>query len=253
MPRTEVSTSAAKGSEGLSNRVSIILRRSIDQRRCAVYMAVSFIQFFSYSFGSTLYHCMCGCVLCTLLFHFVQVSLMYSGPGSSVGVAIDYGLDGPEIEFRWGRDVSAPVQTGPGAHPACCTMGTGSFPGVKYGWGMLLTTHPLLVPRSWKSRDIGRVEIYLDPPSGPHRACNGVTLLYLLYILIVTYVPFWVFCFIVLFCVLFVCKCVLCCCHRASNQSQLTNISSQLYTFFIKYSSACFDLQLSHLQAAHEY
>jgi hypothetical protein len=25
----------------------------------------------------------------------------------------------------------AQVQTGPGAHPASCTMGTGSFPGVK--------------------------------------------------------------------------------------------------------------------------
>ena len=25
----------------------------------------------------------------------------------------------------------APVQTGPGAHSGCCTMGTGSFPGVK--------------------------------------------------------------------------------------------------------------------------
>jgi len=25
---------------------------------------------------------------------------------------------------------SAPVQTGPGAHPASCTMGTGSFPGL---------------------------------------------------------------------------------------------------------------------------
>jgi hypothetical protein len=27
-----------------------------------------------------------------------------SGPGSSVGVATDYGLDGPGIESRWGRD-----------------------------------------------------------------------------------------------------------------------------------------------------
>jgi len=27
-------------------------------------------------------------------------------------------------------------------------MGTGSFPGVKCGWGMLVTTHPLLLPRS---------------------------------------------------------------------------------------------------------
>jgi len=52
-----------------------------------------------------------------------------------------------------GRDFS-PIQTGPGAHPASCTMGTGSFPGVKCGRGVLLTPHPLLVPRSWKSRAI---------------------------------------------------------------------------------------------------
>ena len=30
-----------------------------------------------------------------------------------------------------GARFSAPVQTGPGAHPASCKMGTGSFPGVK--------------------------------------------------------------------------------------------------------------------------
>jgi len=40
------------------------------------------------------------------------------------------------------------------AHPACCTMGTGPFPGVNYGRGVLLTTHSLLVSRSWKSRAI---------------------------------------------------------------------------------------------------
>jgi len=33
-------------------------------------------------------------------------------------------------------------------------MGTGSFLRVKYGWGVLLTTHPLLVAWSWKSRAI---------------------------------------------------------------------------------------------------
>ena len=39
-------------------------------------------------------------------------------------------------------------------HPASCTVGTGSFPGVKFGRGLLLTTHPLLVPWSWKGTAI---------------------------------------------------------------------------------------------------
>jgi hypothetical protein len=68
-----------------------------------------------------------------------------SGPGSVVGIATGYGLDCPGIEFRWGARFPAPVYTGPGAHPASCTMGTGSFPGVKSGRGVTLTPHPLLV------------------------------------------------------------------------------------------------------------
>jgi hypothetical protein len=42
-----------------------------------------------------------------------------------------YGLDGPGIESRWGRDSFAHVQNGPGAHTASCTMGTVSSPRVK--------------------------------------------------------------------------------------------------------------------------
>jgi len=45
-----------------------------------------------------------------------------------------------------GARFSAPVQTGPGAHPASCTMGTVFFPGVKSGQDVTLTPHPLLVP-----------------------------------------------------------------------------------------------------------
>jgi hypothetical protein len=44
-------------------------------------------------------------------------------------------------------------------------------------------------------------------------------------IILVMYVPFWVLCFIEMFCVLFVCKYVLYYCHRESTQLQLTNIS----------------------------
>jgi len=35
------------------------------------------------------------------------------------------------MESLWGVRFSEPVQNGPGAHPASCTMGTGSFPGVE--------------------------------------------------------------------------------------------------------------------------
>jgi len=58
------------------------------------------------------------------------------GRGSSVGIANDYGLDGPESNPGGGRDFP-PVQTGPGTHPASCIMGTGSFPGIEAagGWG----------------------------------------------------------------------------------------------------------------------
>ena len=83
------------------------------------------------------------------------------GPGSSVGIATGYGLDGPGIKSQWEARFSAPVQTGPGAHPASCTMGTGSFPGVKCDRGVTLTTHSLLAPRSCKSRAIPL------PTSGP--------------------------------------------------------------------------------------
>jgi hypothetical protein len=70
----------------------------------------------------------------------------------------DYGLDDRAIGDRspeGAKDFSCSlcVQTGSGAHPAYCTMGTeGPFPGVKRGLGVMLTTHPNLVPKSWMSR-----------------------------------------------------------------------------------------------------
>jgi hypothetical protein len=62
-------------------------------------------------------------------------------PGNSVGIATGYGLNGPRIEFF------AHVQSGPVAHPASCTIGTGSFPGVKRP-GRGAGHPPLLAPRS---------------------------------------------------------------------------------------------------------
>jgi len=82
--------------------------------------------------------------------------------GSSVGIATELRAGRSGIESRWGRDFP-PVQTGPGAHPAPCKMGTGSFPGVKCGRGVLLITHSLLVPRPWKSRAIPLPNLWATP------------------------------------------------------------------------------------------
>ena len=89
----------------------------------------------------------------TMSFYFFKVHKFKCGPGSSAGIATDLRAGRFGIESRWGRDFP-PVQTGPGTYPTSCKMGTGSFTGVKCGRGVLLTTHPLLVPRSWKSRAI---------------------------------------------------------------------------------------------------
>jgi len=116
--------------EGLSNRVSTIIRRYTDRMKFAVYMAVSFNTFFHILLFPFLNHCIYGCVFCVLLFTFV----------------------------------------------------------------------------------------------------NYIFKLLCLCILNVMYVPFCVFCFIVLFPVLSVCKCVLYCCHRVSTQLQL-NISYHIIPY----------------------
>ena len=59
-------------------------------------------------------------------------------------------MNGPGIESRWGARFSAPVQTGPGAQPASCTVGTESFPGIKRP-GRGADPHPHLQFRGLKN------------------------------------------------------------------------------------------------------
>ena len=84
--------------------------------------------------------------------YFLVSYLFYQicGPGSSVVIAtkLRAGLSG--IESRWGRIILS-VQTVSGTHPASYKMGTVSFLGTKCGRGVLLITHPLLVPLLWNS------------------------------------------------------------------------------------------------------
>ena len=73
-----------------------------------------------------------------------------------------------------GARFSTPVQTGPGAHPASCTMGTGSLPGVKSGRGVTLTPYPLLVPWSRKSIAIPLLPLWAVRPVQSLSACTRV-------------------------------------------------------------------------------
>jgi hypothetical protein len=70
----------------------------------------------------------------------MQYKTTIGGQDSSAGIATGNRLDGPGTESRWKAKFFAHVQTGPGAHPAFRTMGTGSFQEVKRpGHG---TVHP---------------------------------------------------------------------------------------------------------------
>ena len=74
---------------------------------------------------------------------------------------------------------SATVQTGPGVHPASCTMGTGSFQGVKSGRGVTLTPHPLLVLLSWKGRATPLLPLWAVRPVQSLSACTRVPFIFL--------------------------------------------------------------------------
>ena len=71
----------------------------------------------------------------------VCVGVYVCGPGSSVGIATDYGLNGPGSNPR-GDEIFHPSRPGPGALPASCKMGIGSYPGGKVRPGRAVDHSP---------------------------------------------------------------------------------------------------------------
>jgi hypothetical protein len=94
------------------------------------------------------------------------------GCDSVVAIATHYKMVG--VKF------SAPVHTGPGAHPASCTMGTGSFPGVKRpGHG---SDQPPTISAEVKER----VKLYLYSLHWTFVACSRVNFTLLICLLVLT-------------------------------------------------------------------
>ena len=92
----------------------------------------------------------------------LQLHNLKRGPGSSVDIATDYGLDGPGSNPS-GDEIFRPSRPALGPTQPPVKWVPGLSRGVKRSRGVLLTTHPLLVPRSLKSRAIPLPTLWATP------------------------------------------------------------------------------------------
>ena len=65
---------------------------------------------------------------CGIISKYFQI---FCAPGSSVGIATDYGLDGPGIESRWGVEIFRTCPDRPWGPPSLLCNGYRVFPGGK--------------------------------------------------------------------------------------------------------------------------
>ena len=94
------------------------------------------------------------------------------GPGSSVGIATGYGLDGPGIEFRWGGEISLTCPDRLWGPPSLLYNGYRVFPGGKERPGRDADSSPLssAVVMEWQS--------YTSTPPMGCTACTEPQCLY---------------------------------------------------------------------------
>ena len=74
---------------------------------------------------------------------FLKAMIKEGEPGSSVGIATRYGLEGPGIQSRWGEILRTYPDRLRGP-PSLLYNGYRVFPGCKGGRGVMLTTHLVL-------------------------------------------------------------------------------------------------------------
>ena len=143
-----------------AQRASLLRPRCIGAERPRTQLLINQSIYLSICLSVCLSICLCVCLsiylsvylpVCLAVCLYICLSIYLSiclSVYSSGGIATRYRLDGPVTECQWrgGARFSAPVQTGPGAHPAFYKMGTGSFPGVKRP-GRGVDNPPHLAPR----------------------------------------------------------------------------------------------------------
>ena len=100
------------------------------------------------------------------------------GPGSSVGIATGYGLDGPGIESRWG-EIFRTCPNRPWGPTSLLYNGYRVFPGGKKRPGRDAEPSPFLVPWSWKGRAIPLLPLWVVRPVQSLSACTRVTFTFL--------------------------------------------------------------------------
>jgi hypothetical protein len=104
-----------------------------------------------------------------------------SGPGSAVGIATSYGLDGPGIEFRWG-EIFRTWPNRPRGPPSLLYNRYWVFPGGKERPGPDADLSPLLVPWSRKSRAISLLPLWAVQPVQILSACTRVHFTFTFYV-----------------------------------------------------------------------
>ena len=96
------------------------------------------------------------------------------GPGSSVGIATGYGLDGPGIESRWGGEIFRTSPDQPWGPPTLLYNGYRVLPGGKERPGRDADPSPLLVTWSRKGRAIPLLPLWIVRPVQSPSACKRV-------------------------------------------------------------------------------
>jgi len=128
------------------------------------------------------YYCVRQSTTCFAFNFYVSDKSKKKWPGSSVGIATCYVLDGPGIEFQCGVEIFRTCPDRPWGPPKLLYNEHRVYSGVRSGKDVTLTPHPLLVPWSRKSRAIPILPLWTVRPVQSLSACTRVHFIFFHYV-----------------------------------------------------------------------